>query len=178
MTPLIRPSLDTDVPAITAIYGHHVQHGTGSFEITPPTPEEMASRRQGVLDNALPYLVAEGNGQTVAYAYANVFRPRLAYRFTLENSVYVHHQMGRMGLARALMAELMVRCEQAGARQMIAVIGDANNAGSIGLHLALGFQHIGSMHATGWKHERWIDTVLMQRSLGPGAASAPTIIGR
>jgi L-amino acid N-acyltransferase YncA len=177
MTTLIRPSLDTDVPAISAIYGHHVEHGTGSFEITPPKSQEMANRRQAVLDNALPYLIAEVNGQVMGYAYANVFRPRQAYRFTLENSVYVHHQMGRQGLARALMAELLARCEQAGARQMIAVIGDSSNAGSIGLHLSLGFQQVGLMRATGWKHGRWLDTVLMQRNLGPGEATSPSIIG-
>jgi L-amino acid N-acyltransferase YncA len=159
------------------IYGHHVLHGTGSFEITPPTSQEMADRRQAVLDNGLPYLIAEINGQVVGYAYANVFRPRPAYRYTLENSVYVHHQMGRQGLARALMAELIARCEQAGGRQMIAVIGDSSNAGSIGLHLALGFRHVGLMRSTGWKHDRWLDTVLMQRDLGPGDTSSPTIIG-
>ncbi|NBX54143.1 MAG: N-acetyltransferase family protein [Betaproteobacteria bacterium] len=178
MTPLIRHCLDTDVPAITAIYGHHVLHGTGSFEIIPPTTQEMADRRQAVLDNDLPYLIAEINGQTVGYAYANLFRPRLAYRHTLENSVYVHHQMGRQGLARALMAELMSHCEQMGGRQMIALIGDSNNASSIGLHLALGFQHAGLMRSSGWKHGRWLDTVLMQRRLGPGDATTPTIIGQ
>ena len=176
MPPLIRPSLDTDVPAITAIYAHHVQHGSGSFEVTAPLEQEMSKRRQSVLDNGLPYLIAEINGQPMGFAYANVFRPRPAYRFTVENSVYVHHQAGRMGMARALMAELMVRCAQAGARQMIAVIGDSGNMGSIGLHHALGFQHVGLMRSTGWKHQRWLDTVLMQRALGLGDATAPTIM--
>lgn len=171
--PLIRPSLDTDLSAITAIYAHHVTHGRGSFELTPPDTAEMARRRQDVLDKGWPFLVAEENGQVQAYAYANHFRPRPAYRFSVENSVYVTPDLPRKGLGRALMAELMRLCELAGARQMIAVIGDSANHGSIGLHTSLGFQPVGVFKSSGWKHDRWLDTVFMQRSLGLGDQQAP-----
>ena len=171
--PLIRPSLDTDLPAITAIYAHHVMHGRGSFELSPPDLAEMARRRLDVLGKGLPFLCAEENGQVQGYAYANHFRPRPAYRFSVENSVYVAADAPRQGLGRALMAELMRQCELAGARQMIAVIGDSANAGSIGLHTALGFRPAGVLKSSGWKHGQWLDTVLMQRALGQGDQDAP-----
>ena len=169
---LIRSAVDADLPALQAIYAHWVNTGTGSFELEAPTLDEMARRRADVIAKALPYLVAEanrgGDHVIVGFAYANWFRPRPAYRFSVENSVYIHPDERRSGVARWLMVELMARCEMAGARQMVAVIGDSANAGSIGLHTALGFRHMGTLHSTGWKFERWLDTVLMQRSLGLG----------
>lgn len=171
---LIRPSLDADISAITAIYAHHVVHGRGSFELTPPEASEMARRRQDVLDKGWPFLVAQEGDQVQGYAYANHFRPRPAYRFSVENSVYVTHASARRGLGRALMAELMRQCELAGARQMMAVIGDAANQGSIGLHTSLGFRSVGVFRSSGWKHGQWLDTVLMQRSLGLGDQQAPS----
>jgi len=169
---LLRNATDADLPAIQSIYAHWVNHGTGSFELTPPTVDDMATRCADVLAKGLPYLVAEEAGLVRGYAYANWFRPRPAYRFSVENSVYIHPHARRGGIARLLMAELMTRCEQAGARQMIAVIGDSANAGSIGLHSLLGFRHIGTMQSTGWKFDRWLDTVFMQRQLGAGDTSA------
>ena len=169
---LLRHAADSDLPAIQSIYAHWVSHGTGSFELDPPTVDEMARRRADVLGKGLPYLVAEDAGAVRGYAYGNWLRPRPAYRFSVENSVYVHPEACRGGIARLLMAELITRCEQAGARQMVAVIGDSANVGSIGLHTALGFPHIGTLQSTGWKFDRWLDTVFMQRALGLGDTSA------
>lgn len=173
---LLRSALDADLPAIQAIYGHWVSTGTGSFELQPPTLEAMNRRRADVVARGLPYLVADVDGMVMGYAYGNWFRPRPAYRFSVENSVYVHPEQRRGGIARLLMVELMARCEMAGARQMIAVIGDSANVGSIGLHAALGFRHIGTLQSTGWKFDRWLDTLLMQRSLGPGDAVPATAV--
>jgi L-amino acid N-acyltransferase YncA len=170
---LIRPSTDADLPANTAIYGDAVLHGTGTFELAPPDQAEMASRRRSVLANGLPWLVAERAGQVLGYAYANHFRPRKAYRFCLEDSIYLHQDARGHGVGRLLLAELVGRCEAAGARQMLAVIGDSANAGSIGVHAALGFAHCGVLKASGWKFGRWLDVVLMQRSLGLGDGSDP-----
>lgn len=170
---LLRNAIDADLPAIQAIYAHWVTTGTGSFELDPPSVEEMGKRRADVLSRGLPYLVADDGGRVAGYAYANWFRPRPAYRFSVENSVYVHPERRRGGVARLLMAELMTRCEQAGARQMVAVIGDSGNAGSIGLHTSMGFRHIGTLQSTGWKFDRWLDTVFMQRELGVGDHAAP-----
>jgi len=167
---LIRPSTLDDLPAITAIYAHAVLHGTGTFEIEAPDEAEMARRRDDVLSKGLPWLVAEVDEQVLGYAYANHFRPRRAYRFCLENSIYLAAQARGQGLGRLLLTELVGRCEAAGARQMLAVIGDADNAGSIGVHAALGFEHCGVLKAAGWKFDRWLDVVLMQRSLGHGHA--------
>ena len=169
---LLRNAADSDLPAIQSIYAHWVTHGTGSFELDPPTLQEMARRRADVLGKGLPYLVAQDAGAVRGYAYGNWFRPRPAYRFSVENSVYVHPEACRGGIAKLLMAELITRCEQAGARQMVAVIGDSANVGSIGLHAALGFRHIGTLQSTGWKFDRWLDTVFMQRALGLGDTSA------
>ncbi len=165
---LVRSAVDADLPAIHAIYAHWVTHGTGSFELDVPNPGEMMKRRADVLAKGLPYLVAEADGRVMGYAYANWFRPRPAYRFSVENSVYVHPDLRRGGVARLLMVELLARCEMAGARQMVAVIGDSANASSVGLHSALGFRHIGTLQSAGWKFDRWLDTVLMQRALGAG----------
>ncbi len=167
---LIRPSTLDDLPAITAIYAHAVLHGTGTFEIEAPDEAEMARRRDDVLSKGLPWLVAQVDDQVLGYAYANHFRPRRAYRFCLENSIYLAAQARGQGLGRLLLTELVGRCEAAGARQMLAVIGDADNAGSIGVHAALGFEHCGVLKAAGWKFDRWLDVVLMQRSLGHGHA--------
>jgi len=168
---LIRPSTPADLAAITAIYGEAVLHGTGTFELEAPDQPEMARRRDDVLSKGLPWLVAERAGQVLGYAYANHFRPRKAYRFCLEDSIYLHPDARGQGVGRVLLAELMGRCEAAGARQMLAVIGDAANAGSIGVHAALGFEHTGVLKASGWKFGRWLDVVLMQRSLGTGAST-------
>ena len=174
MTTLIRPSQAGDVPRLTAIYAHHVVHGSGSFELIAPDENEMARRRTAVLDNGLPYLVAEVDGAVMGYAYANLFRPRPAYRYLVENSVYIDHAAQRLSLGRALMAELIQRCEAQGARQMIAVIGDSANLGSIRLHQSLGFEQVGLIRSSGWKHQRWLDTVMMQRPLGLGDLTTPT----
>jgi len=174
MTTLIRSSQDGDVPRLTAIYAHHVEHGSGSFELSAPDEPEMARRRMAVLENQLPYLVAEVGGEVMGYAYANLFRPRPAYRFLVENSVYIDHAAQRLSLGRALMAELILRCEAQGARQMVAVIGDSANIGSIRLHQGLGFEQVGLIRSSGWKHQRWLDTVMMQRALGLGDLTTPT----
>jgi len=165
---LLRPSNDADLGAITAIYAHNVLHGTGTFELEAPDEAEMARRRADVLGKGLPWLVAEAGGQVLGYAYANHFRPRRAYRFCLEDSIYLHADARGRGVGKLLLAELLARCEAAGARQMLAVIGDSDNAGSIGVHRALGFEHSGVLKAAGWKFGRWLDVVLMQRALGTG----------
>jgi L-amino acid N-acyltransferase YncA len=174
MTPLlIRPSSADDLPALTAIYGWHVRHGTGTFEVDPPSLDDMARRRDDVVAKGLPYLVLEEEGSVAGYAYASQFRPRPAYRFCLEDSVYLAPEKAGRGFGRLLLTELLARCEAAGARQMLAVIGDSQNGGSIGVHRALGFDHTGTIRAAGWKFDRWLDVVVMQRHLGPGAATAP-----
>lgn len=170
---LIRPSTADDLSAVTAIYGHAVEHGTGTFELEPPDPAEMARRRDDVLAKGWPWLVAERNGRVLGYAYANPFRPRAAYRFCLEDSIYLDPQARGEGVGRLLLAELMAQCEARGARQMLAVIGDSANLGSVGVHLACGFEHCGVFKAAGWKAGRWLDVVLMQRALGEGATTAP-----
>ena len=169
----IRPSRDEDVTAITAIYGHHVLHGTGTFETEPPSATDMAARRADVLAKGLPYLVAEADGQVVGFAYCNWFKPRPAYRFSAEDSIYVATGTHRKGLGRALLSELCLQAERAGVRKMLAVIGDSANAGSIGVHSALGFTHTGVLKSCGWKFERWLDVVLMEKVLGAGDTTAP-----
>ncbi len=173
LSPLIlRNSTDADLPAVQAIYAQAVLEGTGTFETEVPTVEEMARRRAEVLGRQLPWLVAERDGQILGYAYANYFRPRLAYRFCVEDSIYLAPAAQGQGVGRLLLAELIARCEAAGARQMLAVIGDAANAGSIGVHTALGFEHTGVLKSAGWKFGRWLDVVLMQRPLGEGDSTA------
>jgi phosphinothricin acetyltransferase len=169
----IRPSRPDDVPAITAIYTDAVLHSSATFEIDPPDQAEMVRRRDDVLAKALPWLVAEAGGQVLGYAYAAPFRPRPAYRFSLEDSIYLHPDARGRGVGRLLLAELLARCQQLGGRQMLAVIGDSANAASIGVHRALGFRDVGVLQSAGRKFERWVDVVLMQRSLGPGDQSAP-----
>ena len=170
---LIRPSSAADLPAITAVYAWNVDHGTGTFELEAPGEADMAARRDDVLAKGLPWLVAEQHGQVLGYAYANHFRPRLAYRFCLEDSIYLAPDAMRRGIGRLLLAELLAQCEARGARQVLAVIGDSANAGSIGVHRALGFEHTGLMKAAGWKFGRWLDVVLMQRALGLGDGCPP-----
>lgn len=170
---LIRPSTATDLPDIAAIYGDAALTGTGTFELEAPGEAEMARRRDDVLAKGLPWLVAEVENRVLGYAYANHFRPRLAYRFCVEDSIYLHRDARGQGLGTLLLAELIARCEAAGARQMLAVIGDSANAGSIGVHRRLGFEHVGVMKSAGWKFDRWLDVVVMQRSLGLGDGEAP-----
>jgi L-amino acid N-acyltransferase YncA len=169
---ILRPSTAADVPAITAIYAWHVLNGTGTFELEAPDAAEMARRRDDVVGKGLPWLVAEQDGTVLGYAYANLFRPRRAYRFCLEDSIYLSNDARGRGVGRALLAELLGRCEAAGARQMLAVIGDSANGGSIGVHRTLGFEHVGVMKSAGWKFDEWRDVVIMQKALGPGD-SAP-----
>jgi L-amino acid N-acyltransferase YncA len=170
---LIRSSTAADVAAITAIYAHSVLHGTGTFELDVPSAAEMAQRRDKVLEAGWPWLVAEQDGQVLGFAYAQAFRPRLAYRFCLEDSIYLAESARGQGLGTLLLAELIARCEMRGARQMLAVIGDSGNEGSIGVHRALGFEHAGMLKNAGWKFGRWLDVVLMQRELGQGAGVDP-----
>lgn len=169
----IRPSRPDDLPAIQAIYAHAVAHGTGTFELEAPDLEEMTHRRKTVLAGGWPWLVAERSGQVQGYAYATPFRPRRAYRFCLEDSIYLAESARGQGVGRLLLAELIARCEALGARQMLAVIGDSANAGSIGVHRTLGFEHTGLLKASGWKFGRWLDVVLMQRALGSGDTTDP-----
>lgn len=169
----IRPSTDADVAAITAIYQHHVLHGTGTFEVTPPTPEDMAGRRQDVLAKNLPYLVLVEDSVVVGFAYCNWFKPRPAYRYSAEDSIYLSPTVGGRGLGKLLLTELMAQAERAGIRKLIAVIGDSANLGSIGVHQACGFKPVGVLSACGWKFERWLDVVMMERAMGLGASTAP-----
>lgn len=173
MTLHIRPSTPADLSAITAIYAWNVQHGTGTFELDVPEQAEMSRRRDDVLGKGLPWLVAERDGELLGYAYANHFRPRRAYRFCLEDSVYLADAAKGQGVGTLLLAELMARCEALGARQMLAVIGDSANLGSIGVHKKLGFEHVGVLRAAGWKFDRWLDVVMMQKALGQGASATP-----
>ncbi|MEA3393221.1 MAG: N-acetyltransferase family protein [Pseudomonadota bacterium] len=172
--PIIRPSRDEDIVAITSIYAHHVLHGTGTFELDPPSPADMQARRAEVLARGLPWLVAEDQGQVLGYAYCNWFRPRPAYRYAAEDSIYLAPQARGQGLGRALLTELSAAAERAGMRKLIAVIGDSANAASIGLHRSCGFTPVGVLTASGWKFDRWLDTVLMEKSLGLGGRTAPT----
>jgi phosphinothricin acetyltransferase len=173
-TPLIRDSLDGDLPSIQAIYAHHVLHGTGSFEIDPPSLQEMAQRRSDVLRNGFPYLVAEVDGRVAGYAYVNFFRLRPAYRNTVENSIYMDESLRGRGIGQLLLRALLARCEQMDCRQVLAVIGDSANTGSIALHARCGFRFAGTLRSSGWKFERWLDTVIMQKDLGAGDQAPPT----
>jgi phosphinothricin acetyltransferase len=172
--PLIRPSRDEDVAAITRIYAHHVLHGTGTFETTPPTEADMAQRRADVLGKNLPWLVLEDDdGQVIGYAYGNWFKPRPAYRFSVEDSIYLAPEAAGRGLGRLLLAELVAVLERSGIRKVMAVIGDSDNAGSIGVHRTLGFEHVGTVKACGWKFGRWLDIVLMERAIGEADRTPP-----
>jgi L-amino acid N-acyltransferase YncA len=170
---IIRPAIEQDLRAITAIYAHHVLTGTATFETTPPTEAEMAGRRDDVLAKGLPYLVADEGGQVLGFAYCQWFKPRPAYRFSAEDSIYLHREAGGKGLGRSLLAELAYQAEAAGIRKLIAVIGDSGNAASIGVHRSLGFSHVGVFKSCGWKFGKWLDIVLMEKSLGEGDTTPP-----
>ena len=172
-SPEIRPATAADLSAITEIYEHAVRYGTATFELIPPDLAEMTRRFGVLMDGGFPYLVATLEGRLVGYAYAGAYRPRPAYRFTVENSVYLEPAIHRRGIGLLLLQRLITECEARGYRQMIAVIGDTANAGSIGVHTRTGFQMIGTHPNVGFKFGRWLDTVMMQRALGEGATTLP-----
>ncbi|MBJ9965342.1 N-acetyltransferase family protein [Burkholderia seminalis] len=170
---VVRDAVDSDLDAIHAIYAHHVHHSVASFEETPPDVAELRVRRDAVLRQGLPYLVAECDGRVAGYAYATPYRTRSAYRFAIEDSIYIDDAQRGRGIGRALLAALIARCEQGPWRQMIAVIADGGTGGSTSLHHAFGFEPAGVLKAVGFKHGRWIDTALLQRPLGGGAHTLP-----
>ena len=169
----IRPITPSDLARVTAIYGHHVRHGTGTFETDPPSEEAMSQRLADVLSKGLPWLVLTQDEQVMGFAYANWFKPRPAYRFSAEDSIYLHPDAAGQGYGKTLLDALITQLESLGIRQVIAVIGDSANAGSIGLHRSLGFEHTGILKASGWKFDQWLDVVLMQKTLGPGDSTPP-----
>ena len=169
----IRPATLADVPAITRIYAQSVSTGTASFELEPPDEAEMARRMQALFDGGYPYIVAEIAGAIAGYAYAGSYRPRPAYRFSVEDSIYVDPKAQRRGVGRLLLERLIEECERRGFRQMVAVIGDSAQTPSIELHRALGFRMVGTVENVGYKFGRWLDSVNMQRALGPGATTKP-----
>lgn len=170
---LVREAREDDMPVIQEIYSHHVRRGLSSFEEVAPDVDELLRRRAEVLKRGLPYLVAERDGEIVGFAYAGPYRTRSAYRYSVEDSVYVDHRALRQGVGRALLGVLIERCTALGYRQMIAVIGDSGNESSIGAHQAMGFREVGRLPAVGFKLRQWVDSVLMQRALGPGSSTAP-----
>jgi L-amino acid N-acyltransferase YncA len=170
---LIRPSLDADLPAIQAIYAHHVLHGTGTFETESPSVADMAMRRADVLAKKLPWLVLESGGVVQGYAYANWFKPRAAYRFSVEDSIYMAADAAGKGWGKLLLTELLAQLERGGVRKTMAVIGDSANASSIGLHRACGFTDVGVFKSCGWKFGQWRDIVLMEKTLGAGDTTSP-----
>jgi L-amino acid N-acyltransferase YncA len=174
---LIRAATESDAPALAAIYGHHCLHGFGTFEEVPPSAADMAGRLKAVQDRGLPYLVAEVDGAVAGFAYAGPFRPRAAYRYTVEDSVYIAPDRQGQGVGKALLTQVIAECEAMGLRQMVAVIGDSANAGSIGLHRSLGFSHQGVGRDFGFKLGRWVDIVWMQRPLNGGSATEPNLPG-
>jgi L-amino acid N-acyltransferase YncA len=170
---ILRPSTAADIPAITAIYAHHVLHGTGTFETTPPTEIEMEGRRADVLAKGLPYLVAENEGRVIGFAYCQWFKPRPAYRYSAEDSIYLDADAAGQRIGNKLLSELMKHAEAAGVRKLIAVIGDSGNVRSIGVHRAMGFRHVGTIESCGWKFGRWLDIVMMDKSIGEGSRTPP-----
>ncbi len=174
MTLSIRPAKIADIPAITRVYAHAVEHGTASFELGAPDEAEMTRRLKDLTGKGFPYLAGDIDGALAGYAYVGPFRSRPAYRLTVENSVYVAPNIQRQGLGRALLIALIEASEARGFRQMIAVIGDSpNQAASVGLHASAGFTHVGILADVGFKHGRWLDSVLMQRTLGAGGTRDP-----
>ena len=172
-SPTIRAATPADIPAITRIYAHAVRHGTASFELHPPDEAEMTQRQRMLLDAGYPYLVAQADGAVMGYAYAGPYRARPAYRFSVENSVYVAPDAHRRGVGRALLDRLIAESEARGYRLMIAVIGDSAQTPSINLHRAAGFKLVGAFEGVGYKFDRWLDTVLMQRAIGKGTSAPP-----
>ncbi len=171
---LIRSATASDVAAVTEIYAHYVRHSTTTFEIDAPDQGEMERRRSEIASHGLPYLVAELDGRVTGYAYSQRYRPRPAYRFTVEDSIYIHPEYRRRGLGSVLLASLIERSCAAGCRQMIAIIGDSANVSSIALHENLGFRKVGVLEETGYKFDHWIDTVLMQRALNTAGGAPAT----
>ena len=169
----IRSANASDVADITSIYAHAVKHGTASFEIEPPDTVEMGKRQKILLEGGFPYLVADAGGVVAGFAYAGPYRPRFAYRYSVEDSVYVHPRAQRMGVGRLLLERLIAESEQRGFRQMVAIIGDSQQTASIELHRTLGFSPVGTLHNIGFKHGRWLDSVIMQLPLGNGATELP-----
>lgn len=174
---IVRPAEAADMPALAEIYGHHVLHGFGTFEEVPPSAAELNQRREAIVARGLPYLLAEDQGKVLGYAYAGPFRLRAAYRYTVEDSVYVAPDAQGRGVGRAVLSAVIEACEAIGIRQMVAVIGDSANAGSIGLHTALGFTHQGVGLGLGYKHGRWVDIVWMQKALNGGTTLEPDAPG-
>jgi phosphinothricin acetyltransferase len=170
---LIRDAKGTDAQAIRDIYAPYVLHGVSTFEEVPPTPEEMLERIGLVVQSGFPYLVAELDGQIVGYAHASIYRPRPSYRYTAEDSIYVAGDHHKKGIGSSLLSALIPRCEAIGCRQLIAVVGDSGNVGSIKLHARFGFREVGTLRSVGFKLGRWVDTVLMQRPLGDDARTHP-----
>ena len=170
----IRPATREDAPALQAIYGHHVAHGFGSFEEAPPTVEDMAERWAAIIARGLPYLVAEVDGAVAGLAYAGPYRPRSAYRFSVEDSVYVAPGFQGQGVGKVLLTAVIEACEAKGLRRMLAFIGDSGNAGSIGVHRSCGFRHTGVLEKVGFKAGRWLDVMVMERDLGGPPDDAPT----
>ena len=168
-----RPATPADLGAIHAIYAHHVLNGLASFEETPPAPEEMRRRLDDIVGRGLPYLALELDGELAGYGYCAPYRPRSAYRYALEDSVYVRADMVGRGVGRAILGELIVRCAGLGYRQLVAVIGDSANAASVALHASQGFLRVGTLRSVGFKFGRWVDSVIMQRPLGAGDATPP-----
>lgn len=162
-----------DLPAIHSIYAHHVLHGLASFEEEPPSAAEIERRYREVTGRGLPYLVAESAGVLAGYGYCTLYRSRSAYRYSLEDSVYVRHDMTGRGIGKRLLEELIRRCEALGYRQLVAIIGDSGHAASIGVHAACGFLRVGTLRSVGFKFGRWVDSVIMQRPIGPGDGSPP-----
>ncbi len=174
---IIRDATEQDIASVQAIYAHAVLTGSGTFEYDPPPLEEMLTRWRSVVGHGLPYIVAEIDGAVAGYGACTPFRPRTGYRFTVEDSIYVDARFHRRGIASALLAGLITRCQAAGFRQMVAIIGDSANLGSVALHRRAGFADAGSFRSVGWKHEAWMDIVFMQRALGAGDASPPDAPG-
>jgi len=172
--PDIRPTTEADLPAITAIYQQAVREGTATFELEPPDLAEMTRRYRALMDGGYPYLVAEVEGEVIGYAYAGPYRPRPAYRFTVENSIYLKPAIHRRGIGLLLLQRLLTECTARGYRQVVAVIGDSANAGSVGVHTKCGFEMIGTHPNVGLKFGRWLDTVMMQLALGEGATTVPS----
>ena len=171
---VLRPAETGDFGRIHEIYAHHVRHGLASFEEVPPDQAELVDRHAAIVARGLPYLVALKHGRVVGYSYAGPYRTRSAYRYTVEDSVYLAPEAARLGIGRLLLSAVIARCTELGYRQMVAIIGDSANAASIGLHLRLGFRMIGNIEGVGFKLGRWVDSVLMQRPLGPGNGAPPT----
>lgn len=176
--PTIRPSRDQDLPAITAIYAHHVLNGTGTFETVPPTAEDMSARRADVLGKELPYLVAEEDGRILGFAYCNWFKPRPAYRYSAEDSIYMADGERGRGAGKQLLTALAQEAQAAGVRKLIAVIGDSANVGSVRVHEAVGFTPVGVLKSCGWKFGKWLDVVLMEKPLGLGDTTSPELPNR